>query len=282
MIRYRIMSHLSWLIRYFWGGFAGLAGFFCFLAFWQLAHELYGSFVLPSPQETFLSLLALIKQDGFVDAAKLTAWRSLYGFLCAALIGTLGGLLCGYSFAAMRLMRPIITILLGVPPIGWIVLAIIWFEASGGSVIMIIAVASFPLIFMSSAQGIATRDRNLDAMARAFGIGWFKRLRTISLPQMVAHVMPAWSLSAGSAWKVAVMAELLSYSGGLGGILAQARTSFDVPKVTAVIMVVVIFALITEFGIIHPIRELLENWRHADEPWGVKKSENDTVAIKKD
>lgn len=271
MLYHKAILHLSWLGRYFWGGFAGLAGCCCFFAFWQFAHELYGSYVLPSPQDTLAAIVELVQSAEFLETAEITAVRSFYGFMIAAVVGTLSGVLCGYSFAAIRLMRPIIIILLGVPPIGWIVLAIIWFENGNGSVVLTIAVASFPLIFISGVQGIATRDRNLEAMAKAFHIGLFKRFRTITFPQMVSYVFPAWSLSAGSAWKVAVMAELLSYSGGLGGVLAQARSMFDVPRVTAIIMLVVCFALITEFGIIHPIREFFENWRHADEPWGVKK-----------
>lgn len=271
MIKFKILSHLSWLARYFWGGFAGLSGVFCFFAVWQFAHELYGNFALPSPLATFKALNTLVHQADFLEAVELTGWRALYGFIISVVVGTIGGLWCGYSFAAIRLMRPIITVFLSVPPIGWIVLAMIWFSASGGSVVLTISVASFPLIFLSGIQAIVTRDRNLDEMARVFGIGWFKRFRTITFPQLVTHLMPAWSMTAGSAWKVAVMAELLSYSGGLGGVLAQARSNFDVDKVTALILVVVIFALITEFGVIHPIRELLESWRHADEPWGIKK-----------
>ena len=268
---HKTISHLVSLGNYFWGGFAGLAGCFCFFAFWQLAHELYGSYVLPSPQQTLQAMILLVQTDKFVEMAKVTAERSFIGFIIAASIGIVGGVLCGYSFAAIRLMRPIIIILLGVPPIGWIVLALIWFENGGGSVIMTIAVASFPLIFINSVQAIATRDRSLDDMARAFNIGIFKRFRTITFPQMVSYIFPALSLSAGSAWKVAVMAELLSYSGGLGGLLFEARSTFDVPEVTAIIMIIVCFALITEFGIIHPIREFFESWRHASEPWGVKK-----------
>lgn len=271
MFRQKLLSHFVWLIRYFWGGFAGLAGCFCFLAVWQLAYEIYGSYVLPSPQQTLDAMLQLFQSDAFVEMASLTAERSFYGFIIAAIGGTITGVLCGYSFAAIRLMRPIIIILLGVPPIGWIVLALIWFESGSGSVVMTIAVASFPSIFINGLQAIATRDRNLDQMARASHVGIFKRFRTITFPQMVSYIFPAWSLAAGSAWKVALMAELLSYSGGLGGILGQARSTFDVPQVTAIIMTIVCFALVTEFGIIYPIREFFENWRHADEPWGVRR-----------
>jgi len=68
-----------------------------------------------------------------------------------------------------------------------------------------------------------------------------------------------------------VMAELLSNTGGVGGELATARALFDIPAVTAWIVVTVIFALISDFGILHPIREAVERWRSASLPWGVKR-----------
>lgn len=52
----RILESLGWMGRYLWAGWAGLSGIFCFLAAWQAGHEIYGSFILPSPGETFAAM----------------------------------------------------------------------------------------------------------------------------------------------------------------------------------------------------------------------------------
>ena len=67
------------------------------------------------------------------------------------------------------------------------------------------------------------------------------------------------------------MAELLSNSGGIGGELATARSLFDIPRVMALIVVVVAFALFSEYALLQPIRDRLEQWRNAGQPWGVKR-----------
>jgi NitT/TauT family transport system permease protein len=67
------------------------------------------------------------------------------------------------------------------------------------------------------------------------------------------------------------MAELLSNSGGVGGELATARALFDIPRVMALIVVVVIVALATEYVLLQPVRDHLERWREAGRPWGVKR-----------
>lgn len=265
------LAFLGWSGRYIWSAWAGAAGLFFVAAAWQAGHEFYGSFVLPSPLETLGALSVIVREPSFAAAAGETAERSLAGFLLAVAIGTTAGAVAGYSFAAMRLMRPIVTVILGVPPIAWIVLALIWFGSSGGSAVMTVVAAALPISFAGGLEGVATRDRALDAMARSFGAGAWTRFRTVTVPHLISYLFPAWTTTAGTAWKVTVMAELLSNSGGIGGELATARALFDIARVMALIVVVVIFALVTEYVFLHPLRDRLERWREAGLPWGVKR-----------
>lgn len=266
-----VLRAAAWLGRYVWTGWAGLAGLFCLAAVWQLGHELYGSFILPSPGETFAAVGALVTAPNFPEVALVTAERALTGFALAAGLGTLAGAAAGYSFAAMRILKPIVTVILGVPPIAWIVLALIWFGSGSGSAVMTVVLAALPLSFAGALEGVATRDRSLDAMARVFGASPGHRFRTVTLPHLLSYLFPAWTTTIGSAWKVTVMAELLSNTGGVGGELATARALFDIPAVTGWIVVVVIFALISDYAILHPAREAIERWRSAGLPWGVRR-----------
>lgn len=266
-----VLAGLGWAGRYVWAGWAGLAGIFCLLAAWQAGHEIYGSFILPSPAETAAAIGGLARRDDFLDIIGQTAGRSLTGFAIAAALGTATGLVAGYSFAAMRLMKPVVTVMLGVPPIGWIVLALIWFGSTGGTAVMTVVIASAPLSFAGALEGVAKRDRQLDVMAQSFGASLAYRLRTITLPHVLSYLFPAWTTTAGSAWKVTVMAELLSNSGGIGGELATARALFDIPQVTAWLAITVALALATDYGVLHLMREAMERWRSAGLPWGVKR-----------
>jgi len=261
----------AWLGRYVWSGWAGLAGLFCLAAAWQAGHELYGSFILPAPGETIAVAWQILHAPEFAGIAATTAERALTGFALAAGIGTLAGVVAGYSFAAMRILKPIVTVTLGVPPIAWIVLALIWFGSGNGSAVMTVVLASMPISFAGALEGVATRDRSLDAMARVFGASPLRRFRTVTLPHLLSYMFAAWTTTIGSAWKVTVMAELLSNTGGVGSELATARAVFDIPAVTAWILITVGFALISDYAILHPLREAVERWRSAGLPWGVKR-----------
>jgi NitT/TauT family transport system permease protein len=238
--------------RFLWSAWSGLAALSLLAALWQYGHEVYGDFILPAPLDTLRAMGAILSDP-------------------AALAGAALGLAAGYSPATMRAARPLVTVLLGVPPIAWIVLAMIWFGSSDGTVVVTILIASSPLVFVGVAEGVTTRDRSLDDMARAFGAGPVRRLTTLGLRHVAAHLFPALAISLGTAFKVAVMAELLANVGGIGGELARARANLDVAGALGWVLVAVAALIAFEYGVVHPVRAEFERWRAAALPWGVKR-----------
>ncbi len=257
--------------RFLWSAWSGLAALMLLAAIWQVGHETYGDFILPSPLATLHAAFAILGERHAWELTFLTSRRALKGFAVAASFGAIFGLAAGYFPAVLRLARPLITVLLGVPPIAWIVLAMIWFGSTDATVAMTILVSSSPLIFVSVAEGIITRDRKLDDMARAFGANAWKRLVTLSLRHVSAHLFPALAVSLGSAFKVAVMAELLANVGGIGGELARSRANLDIAGSLAWVLIAVTALIVIEYGLVHPIRAEFERWRDAARPWGVKR-----------
>ncbi|MCA8907536.1 MAG: ABC transporter permease subunit [Rhodospirillaceae bacterium] len=266
-----IGDRLGRVARFAWSGWVGLAGLSVLAAIWQVGHETYGDFILPSPLATLEATIAILGDPEAWDILAETAARAVVGFGLSTLIGTGLGVAAGYSAASMRLARPLLTVVIGVPPIAWIVLAMIWFGSGDGTVVTTVLVASTPLIFVGAAEGILTRDRGLDAMARAFGAGPVKRLMTLGLRHVAAHLLPALVVSLGVAFKVAVMAELLANIGGIGSELAQARANLDIATALAWVLIAVGGLIAVEYGLVHPVRAELERWRTAAQPWGIKR-----------
>ena len=270
-----MLGAIAWRLarvgRFLWSGWAGLAGLALIAAIWQVGHERYGDFILPAPLATLRAVASLLGDVEAWTIAATTALRAVEGFLLSALIGAVGGLAAGYSAGAMRAARPVLTVLLGVPPIAWIVLAMIWFGSTDGTVVTTVAIATVPLVFVGVAEGVATRDRGLDEMARAFGAGPVARLLTLGARHVAAHLFPALTIALGTAFKVAVMAELLANVGGIGGELATARANLDIAFALAWVLVAVGGLVAVEFGVVHPVRAEFERWREAARPWGVKR-----------
>lgn len=265
------MSRFGRVLGFVWSGWAGLAALALLAAVWQAGHEAYGPFILTSPQDTGRAIVALARDPDAWVIAGVTLRRAITGFLLVAAAGTGLGVAAGYFPAVMRLVVPLITVLMGVPPIAWIVLAMIWFGGSDATVRVVILISALPVVFMGAARGITTRDRLLDQMAQAFGAGPVRRFATIGLRQTTTTLFPALALALGTAFKVAVMAELLANAGGIGGALAMARVNLDIAQALAWVSIAVILLIAVEYTLIQPVKSEIDRWRSAAQPWGVKR-----------
>lgn len=254
--------------RFLWGGWAGIAALSLLAALWQAGHEAYGAFILPAPLDTLRAAAAILAEPDHWPAFRNTMTRALAGFALASAIGAAGGIVAGYSPATLRLSRPLLTVILGVPPIAWLVLALIWFGANNGMVIVTIVVGVLPLVFAGVAEGVASRDRGLNVMAQAFGAGPLRRV-ALGLRQMLAHLFPALKLGLATSVKVAVMIEVLASVGG--DELASARQYMDVTQALVWVLLAVAGLIALEYAMIHPVRAELERWREAARPWGVRR-----------
>lgn len=247
--------------RYLWSGWGALASVFLFLALWDFGNQLNGSLTLPSPSETFASLWALLQLPSVWHDIQITMQRALWGFAISLILGSTLGILAG-SFATVALMsRPLITIIMGVPPIAWVVLALIWFGMSDESVIFTVVIGSFPIVFVGALQGTRTLEGDLNDMSNSFNPPWWMKLTDVYFPHIFSYIFPAWISALGMSWKIVIMAELLSTPDGIGAALAVSRSHFDSAGAMALVLIMVIFLLLIEYLLLEPIKREVEQWR---------------------
>ncbi|GHU04919.1 ABC transporter permease [Alphaproteobacteria bacterium] len=254
-------NRLGRIAAWLWSGWRGLAGLALFAALWRAASELYGDFILPDPMATARQVGMILRESSNHMAIVNTLSVSLQGFVAALVIGVGGGVIAGYSPVFRGVTRPVLTMALATPPVAWIVLAIIWFGSGQGSVMMAVVVALTPLFFINAAQGIVTRDSKLDDMAKAFGVPIHRRIATLGVRQAFQFLIPTMRVCLGSAFKVAVMAELLAGAGGIGRALARARDGLDMEATLAWIVIAISGVVVIERLLIQPLAVLLERWR---------------------
>jgi len=253
---------LSSFPRYLWTGWGAIASLFLFLAIWDLGNQLNGSLTLPSPQETFVSLWHILQNDAMWNNILITVQRAAWGFVIAVVLGVVLGMLAGSFVTASIMSRPIITVMMGVPPIAWIILALMWFGMSDGSVIFTLVVASFPIVFVGALQGTRTLEGDLTDMSNSFKIPFWMKLTDVYFPHVFSYIFPATVSALGMTWKVVIMAELLSTSDGIGASLAVARSHFDSAVAMALVLIMVIFLLLVEYVLLEPIKREVEQWRN--------------------
>ena len=250
-------------LAYLWSGWGALASILLFVAFWDFGNRIYGDFILPSPQATFVRLGELFQEGTAGPELLVTTYRSLTGFGIALLAGSTVGILAGLSMTTAMAARPLITILIGVPPIAWIVLALLWFGATDSTPILTIALTPLPITSAAGVQGARPLDGPLRHLARTVNSPSWRALVDVHLPHILSYLFPAWITALGMSWKVVVMAELLSSNTGVGAGLATARVNLDTSATMAWIVAIVGALLIAEYGILEPIKRRLEQWRES-------------------
>lgn len=260
-LRSRVASGLGSALNYLWSGWGSLAVLLAAAAVWEFTAAQVGPLALPPPMEAAKALLRLADTGPLWAELAVTARRALIGLALAIAAGTVLGVLAGRSMTAAMASRPLVTVLLGTPPIAWLVLALLWFGSGDGTPVFTVFIACLPVVFGAALQGTRTLDAQLRDMARAYALPWGMTLREVYLPHVLSYVLPAWITALGSAWKVVIMAELLSTPDGVGAALAVARSQLDTATVMGWIAAVVLSLLLLEYGVLEPIKRELERWR---------------------
>ncbi|MDZ7881060.1 MAG: hypothetical protein U5L45_25565 [Saprospiraceae bacterium] len=227
--------------RFLWSGWAGMAGLALVAAAWQAAHEAPCAFnAARTPLDTLRAAARLLADPGHRADALDTLARALQGFALAGGAKAAAGLACGHSAAAMRAARPVLTFVIGVPPIAWIrPRADLAGDRRADRHRHRLDRQAAPILF---AAGPRARRR-----ATAASMTW--RASSARTPRSASPrwgcgrrrriLFPAAVLALGTAVKVAVMAELLTSAGGVGGALATARANLDVAEAVAWVLIAV-------------------------------------------
>ncbi|MFY9179239.1 MAG: ABC transporter permease subunit [Venatoribacter sp.] len=248
-------------LSYLWGGWGALASLLLFCALWELAAQYYGDLILPGPIQTAKQLAVLAQSSDAIEDFLISTKRTFYGLGLAVAAGTALGMLAGFSLTSSMLARPIITLLLGMPPIAWLVLAMLWFGLGDATPIFTVFIACLPIVFAGAMQGTHTLDNQLKAVSQVYKLPWSMRLFDLYLPHIFSYLFPAWIVALGTSWKVVVMAELLSTNDGIGAALAVTRSQLDTASTLAWVVAVLIALLAAEYLLLEPIKRHVERWR---------------------
>ncbi len=246
---------------FLWGGWGAMASIFLFIALWDVGSQVYGDMILPSPMLSFKSVIGLFSDKEFLSNLYLTIERVAVGFGLSLVLGTILGLIAGFFVTASITSRPIITILMGMPPIAWIVLAMIWFGMGDATVEFTVVVASLPIVFIGALQGTRTLEDKYEEMADTFKVPFLMKFTDIYLPHIFSYIFPAWVSALGMSWKIVVMAELLAASDGIGASLAMARSQLDTTTAMALVVIMIGLLMIAEYIFLEPIKQEVEKWR---------------------
>ncbi|MEH1016990.1 ABC transporter permease subunit [Micromonospora sp. CPCC 206060] len=175
-------------------------------------------------------------------------------------------MLVGASDSLAALLAPLRVTLLGVPPVGLVVIVSIWLGVSGTVAVLVVVILTAPAIAHATAAGVRAVEPAWLEMARAFGVPAWRRLRYIVAPAVVSPVIAAATVAAAAAFRGVVMAELLAAGDGVGSRIGLARANLDTAQVFAWCLIAIGVAVLLELLLLAPVRHRALRWTRTDTP----------------
>src|SRR5919201_2850688 len=178
-------------------------------------------------------------------------WVTLLETLLAFVLGTALGLAIGLWLAlaptASALLDPYIKALNSMPRVILAPIFGVWFGLDIASKVALGVTLVFFIVFFNVYQGVKEVSPVVLANARMLGATQRQLLRHVYLPSATSWVFSSLHTSVGMAVVGAVVGEYLGAAAGLGYLIQQAESVFDVAGVFAGMIVLTAFVIGIDF-----------------------------------
>lgn len=208
---------------------------------------------LPSPAQV-LHMFVVVSTRGYMDATLgQHLWASLQRILAAfggALVTAIPcGVLIGRSRIARGVLDPLIEFYRPIPPLAYLPLIVIWFGIGEFAKALLIYLAIFAPIAISTANGVRSVDVAKMRAAQALGASRTQLIRHVVLPHALPDILSGTRIGLGVGWSTLVAAELIAATRGLGFMVQAASQYLATDVVLVGILVIAVIAFVLELGL---------------------------------
>jgi len=199
--------------------------------------------VVPSLGKIGMATVTLLSDRDYYWNLGVTAAEIAAGLAIGGISGLLVGIVLGGSRLLGRAFEPYIYYLGPTPKIIFFPVMIMWFGVGSGSKIAMGVISCFFPIALSVAAGMRQIDKVLIRVGRSFRANAWQMVTKIYLPAMRHPVINGVRLGLGVALIGTLLAETRLSNQGIGFLIYQAYTLFDMPRMYAMLIVLFVIAI---------------------------------------
>jgi NitT/TauT family transport system permease protein len=240
----------------------GLSSLVLVVLLWQLVAslKLVNQLFLPSPVEVASAMKTVVINGRFLTDLRVSGEEFVIGLGLSVLIGGTLGILSGWYKPVDEFLRPLVVAVNSMPHLAVIPLLLLIFGIGMTPKIIVVLLSCIVVMLMNTAAGVANVDQQLMRLARSFGGSDLQVIRTIVLPSVIPFFMTGIRISVGRAVVAVVVGEIFASNAGLGNILINAQSAFNMPVMYAtVILLTVIGIVLTEAAGV--LERRLQRWK---------------------
>jgi len=198
--------------------------------------------ILPAPMDVFGALWQF--RVPIYDNAIVTLWTTIAGFLLATLFGLLLGIFVGWHRTIYSALYPVMVGFNSIPKVAVVPVLILWFGLGEVPAIITAFLISFFPIVVNVATGLATTEPELEDVLRALGASRLDVMRKVGIPRSMPYFFGSLKVAITLAFVGAVVSETVGANKGLGKLMLDAQSAFQVPIVFAGLLVLAVLGII--------------------------------------
>lgn len=227
-----------------WGWILRVGLLFSVISLWEWYGSSGSSFAIAPFTEVMAALWDGLVSGDFLVAAGGTLVTMALGYAIAVAVGVPLGLWIGISPFARNVLEPLVhagyatPVSLLIPVIG------IYTGLDLQGRVILTALWCVFEILVSTVSGVRSAPVNLIEMGRSFGARRLSMYTKVILPAAAPLIIVGLRIGVGRAMRGAVTAELLLAVANLGEVILFAGSVFDIPRLLAGIIFVMILGLI--------------------------------------
>lgn len=237
-----------------------LAGFSILLVWWLASVGLPPD-IVPAPSDVAVNIVKIVSTGDGLLHLRLTLWRIIVGFVISAVLGIGVGLLMGMGRGIAKYLELWVTFIITIPSLCWAIIALAWFGLRNTAAFFTIVAITFPPMAVNFWSGVKEVDMSLVEMARVFQARRTLIIRRVIIPQLVPYAIAATRFGLPLAWKMAIIAEMLGLSNGVGYMLIYWFHVLDMTQVFSWMLLFTSVMLVVEYVVIKPLERMLLRWK---------------------
>ncbi|GAA1153835.1 ABC-type nitrate/sulfonate/bicarbonate transport system permease component [Nesterenkonia sandarakina] len=216
----------------------GAAGVVGMLLTWEIVPRtgLVNERFMPPASEAIGGLISNFGLTDFWVAVGDTMHAWALGMVIAVVAATVLGFVIGSSTFLRRFTNSTIEFLRPVPSVALIPLAVLLFGVGIESSLMLIVYACFWQVLIQVLYGVADVDSVAMNTARSYGLGPMARMRHVTFPTALPYIMTGVRLAAAVALILAVTAQLIIGTPGLGAEISRAQSGGNYVSMYALVL----------------------------------------------
>lgn len=201
----------------------------------------------PAPTTICRALVTLAQSGELWRDLTASLLRILAGFLCGAIPGIVLGLLMGIVPFIRAAIQPLVNATFPIPKSALFPLFLVLFGLGEASKVAVIAIAVIYLVLLNTMAGVVNIPTIYTDVGRNFKASRWLFFWDIALPGALPYIFSGLKLGMGVALLVIVVAEFSGADAGIGYLIWNAWSVFQIDQMYAGLLVIALLGTLLTF-----------------------------------